>query len=356
MGRGGIPRRPGGGRGTPVASLPTRPDARRPPNSGDPMQMPIEANAMAPTLVPLGFIDLPAHDRLGGFDHAAVHSAHHRLYVAHTANDSVDVVDTDAGEYLYSIYELPRVAGVLVSEEQDLVFASNRGEGVVAIFRVPDESPPVTRVPVGRRPTGLAYDPGRGLLLVTNASEPPTVSLISAERGEERARLTMPGRTNWAVFDPERHVFYVNVSEPARIAVIHADDTNRPLDVFATRGDHAYGLALDPARRRLFSACDDGRLICLDADFGRIVDEVPLSGAPDVVVLDATRQRLYVAIADPGVIDVLDANTLDHLQTIETERGAHSLALDEGLGRVYSILPRTHRAAVLQAVSDPMDA
>jgi len=86
------------------------------------------------------------------------------------------------------------------------------------------------------------------------------------------------------------------------------------------------------------------------------VDELPLSGAPDVVVLDAARQRLYVAIADPGVIDVLDADTLGHLQTIETERGAHSLALDAGLGRVYSILPRTHRAAVFQAVSDPVEA
>ena len=40
----------------------------------------------------LGFIDLPAHATAGGFDHAAVHEPTGRIYVAHTANDAVDVI------------------------------------------------------------------------------------------------------------------------------------------------------------------------------------------------------------------------------------------------------------------------
>ena len=32
-----------------------------------------------------GHIDLPAHAGAGGFDHAAIHDATRRLYVAHTA-------------------------------------------------------------------------------------------------------------------------------------------------------------------------------------------------------------------------------------------------------------------------------
>jgi len=314
------------------------------------MQMPIEGVGGAPALTPFGFIDLPAHDRGGAFDHAAVHSAHHRLYVAHTANDAVDVVDTDAGQYLHSIHGLPRVAGVLVSEEQDLVFTSNRGEGVIGILQDSDAPSPMTRIAVDRRPTGLAYDPGHGMLLVANGSEPPTVSLVSAERGEEVARFVMPGRTTWAVFDPERSVFSVSVSEPARVVFIHSGGIERPMEVFAMPAQQAYGLALDPARRRLFCACDGARLIGLDADFGRVVAELPLSGVADVVLFDGPRQRLYAAIADPGVIDVFAADTLDHLQTIATEPGAHSLALDAALGRIYAILPHTNRAAVFQAL------
>ena len=41
----------------------------------------------------IGEVLLPAHDKPGGFDHAAVHGRRGRLYVAHTANDALDVVD-----------------------------------------------------------------------------------------------------------------------------------------------------------------------------------------------------------------------------------------------------------------------
>ena len=56
-----------------------------------------------------GYIDLPAHLKPGGFDHAAVHRATARLYVAHTANDAIDVLDCAADHYLRSI---PNLAGV----------------------------------------------------------------------------------------------------------------------------------------------------------------------------------------------------------------------------------------------------
>ena len=42
----------------------------------------------------LGFVDLPPHTGDGGFDHAAVHEPTGRVYVAHTANDAVDVFES----------------------------------------------------------------------------------------------------------------------------------------------------------------------------------------------------------------------------------------------------------------------
>ena len=40
-----------------------------------------------------GHVELPAHQGKGGFDHAAVHAASGHVYVAHTANDAIDVFD-----------------------------------------------------------------------------------------------------------------------------------------------------------------------------------------------------------------------------------------------------------------------
>ena len=51
----------------------------------------------------LGFIDLPPHTGDGGFDHAAVHEPTGRVYVAHTANDAVDVLDVEAQRWVGSI-------------------------------------------------------------------------------------------------------------------------------------------------------------------------------------------------------------------------------------------------------------
>ena len=41
----------------------------------------------------LGHIELPANRPSGGFDHADIHAPTDRLYVAHTSNDAIDVID-----------------------------------------------------------------------------------------------------------------------------------------------------------------------------------------------------------------------------------------------------------------------
>jgi hypothetical protein len=38
-----------------------------------------------------GYVELPAHAKPGGF-YAAIHRKSPRIYVAHTANDSLDVI------------------------------------------------------------------------------------------------------------------------------------------------------------------------------------------------------------------------------------------------------------------------
>lgn len=62
----------------------------------------------------IGEVQLPAHDGPGGFGHAAVHSRRGRLYVAHTANNAVDVIDCATHTYRGSISGLEVVAGALV--------------------------------------------------------------------------------------------------------------------------------------------------------------------------------------------------------------------------------------------------
>jgi DNA-binding beta-propeller fold protein YncE len=300
----------------------------------------------------VGHVDLPSHAGPGGFDHAAVHGGRGLLYVAHTANDAVDVIDCAANAYLRSIPHLTGVAGALVSEEHDLVFTSNRGENTVGVFSAAREEA-VVKVKVGVRPNGLADDAGRRLLLAANVGDPSrpgsfTVSLVDVTAQAMIADLPVPGRTRWTVFDAESGWFYVNVADPPQIVVVDGADPRRVAAAFPVPAEGPHGLDLDPATRRLFCACDGRMLLVVDARSGEVRSEHAISGVPDVIFFNPARRHLYVAIGDPGVIDVFETETMRPLESVDTERGAHTIGFDAIRNTVYALLPDTHRAAVYQ--------
>src|SRR5438128_3595239 len=176
----------------------------------------------------VGYVDLPPHAGAGGFDHAAVHRRTRRVFVAHTANDAVDVIDAAAGRLVETIEGLPAVAGALVSDERDLVFTSNRGDNTVGVAAVA-APPAVARVAVGVRPNGLAYDARRHRLFVANVGDPAvpgsfTVSVVDVATMAMVADVPVPGRTRWAVYDPVADVCHVNIADPPLIVALDARD------------------------------------------------------------------------------------------------------------------------------------
>jgi DNA-binding beta-propeller fold protein YncE len=298
----------------------------------------------------VGEMQLPAHDKPGGFDHAAVHGPRGRLYVAHTANDAVDVIDCATNTYLRSIPRLGGVAGALVSEEHDLVFTSNRAESTVGMFP-PDQEEALVKVKVGLRPNGLAYDASRRLLLAANVGDPArpaffTVSAVDVPTRAMIADVPVPGRTRWVVFDAESACFYVNIADPPQIAVIEAAKPGFVARTFSVPAAGPHGLDLDAATHRLFCACDGKTLVVLDSRSGAIMTQAELAGVPDVIFFNRDRRHLYVAIGEPGLIEVFETNHMRRLETVRTEAGAHTLGFDPSRHTVYAFLPDTHRALV----------
>ena len=296
----------------------------------------------------IGEVKLPAHDRPGGFDHAAVHGPRGRLYVAHTANDGLDVIDCVTNSYLGSIPRLGGVAGALVSEEHDLVFTSNRAENTVGIFS-PAREEALVKVSVGVGPNGLAYDAGRSLLLAANVGDPArpgsfSVSLINASARRMIADVPVSGRTRWVIFDSEVDSFYVNIADPPQIAMIEASNPSSVARTIEVPVAGPHGLDLDAGTQRLFCACDGKTLVVLDSRSGAVLAQADLSGVPDVIFFNRERRHLYVAIGEPGVIEVFDTDRVRRLETVRTEAGAHTLGFDPGRNTVYAFLPNTHRA------------
>jgi DNA-binding beta-propeller fold protein YncE len=298
----------------------------------------------------VGEVPLPAHQAPGGFDHAAVHGPRRELYVAHTANDALDIVDGKSGKYLRSVPGLPAVAGALVSEEHDLVFTSNRGENTVGIFTAGHEDA-LTKVAVGVKPNGLAYDPGRGLLLAANVGDPSragsfTVSMVDVKSRAMIADVPVAGRTRWTVFDATAGRFYINIANPAQIAIVESAKPGRVARTFPVSAVGPHGLDLDAATGRLFCACDDGALVVLDAGSGVELMRTDLAGAPDVIFFNRDRRHLYVAVGDPGVVEVFETDRMQRVDVVRTEAGAHTLGFDQMHHTIYAFLPDSHRALV----------
>jgi DNA-binding beta-propeller fold protein YncE len=298
------------------------------------------------TLRLTGFVPLPPGVS-PGFDHADIyvgHAGQRLLYVAHTGADRVDVIDCLTQTHVGSIPDLPGVAGVLVDGE--LLFTSDRGCSRVSIFALPEQTL-LGRVAVGAHPNGLAFDRRRRRLHAFNLGDPVgencTVSVIDLDVMRVTAEAMLPGRPRWAVYDPVGDLIYANIRDPAVILRIDPDSARIVSSIEVPVGG-PHGLWIDGDR--LYCAADGGALVVLDRDSGHTIASLLLPGVPDVVMHDQRRQRLYVAVGDPGSVTVIDTASLTLRETVATEPGAHTLAYDPDGQTLYVFCPARCRVAV----------
>jgi len=300
------------------------------------------------TLTLRGSVRLPPHAD-GGFDHGDVHIPTGRVFVAHTANGTVEVIDGQALALERSLPGCSEGSGVLCSPaETSLVFAAARGAGSVLVFDALTCAE-LRRLQVGPRPNGLAWDAGRGQLLVADVEE-NTARLLDSGTGAGVALAHLPGRPRWCVYDAPRDRFLVNIRDPAVVVALAASTLEAVARIDGLpAGPH--GLDLDRAGNRAFVACDAGTVVVVDLATDQQLGRVPIAGEPDAIWYSTVAERLYVAIGRPGVVDVVDGRTLSVVEQVATEDGAHTTAFDGQRQRLYVFLPRRCEAVVFDEVS-----
>jgi DNA-binding beta-propeller fold protein YncE len=292
--------------------------------------------------MPAASIDLPPHAPGGGFDHGDVDLETGRVFIAHTAAGTVEIVDGERGMHTGTIPGCREASGVLCAQEDRLVFAAARGAGKILVIAA-GSNDVIGEVAVGPKPNGLAWDPGRRRLLAADVQD-FRARLIDPQRRAVVAETLLPGRPRWCVYDRDRDRFLVNIREPACVAVLDANSAAvRTLLPVSSAGPH--GLDLDLEHGRAFVACDGGKVLVLDLETGRELAAVAIEGEPDAIWYNPDRSHLYVAIGQPGVLDVVDTREPALVQRVTTEAGAHTTAFDRARQRLYVFLPRSCRAA-----------
>lgn len=289
-----------------------------------------------------GAIDVPP-GQPGGFDHADVHEPSGRVFVAHTAFGEVSILDGAQRQHVGNAPGCPEASGVLCTADASWIFAAARGAGRILVLEAPSGEV-VRTLAVGAQPNGLAWDENRRHLLVADVADAHG-HLVDPESGHILASVALPGRPRWAAHDPRGDRFLVNIADPPQVAVLaaHRGDLIGSMPI---RHVGPHGMALDQDDGQIFVACDSGDLVVLDRATGAEITSISIAGAPDVLWFNPPRHFLYVAIGDPGLIQVIDTKTMTHVEEIRTEKGAHTLTFDVSRQLLYVFLPQSSRAAV----------
>jgi len=174
-------------------------------------------------------------------------------------------------------------------------------------------------------------------LLVADVQE-HLAQLVDLQIGRVIATVVLPGRPRWCLYRPRDASFLVNIREPACVVVISATSFSQARS-FPISASGPHGLALSQDGSRAWVACDEGFVVALDLETGQELARTPVAGLPDVVWHNHRLNRLYVAVAKPGVIEVVNTLTMTVEEQLATEPGAHTTAYDEQGQRLYVFLP-----------------
>lgn len=274
----------------------------------------------------------------GRIDHLSLDVAGHRLFVAALGNNTVEVVDLNAGKVIHSITGLDEPQGLVYIPDSNTLYVANGGNGALRVFDGATFAL-LTVIKFPEDADDLRYDDhakkiyvgyGKGAVGVVDVLQQKIIGDIPVSSHPEGFQLEKAGPRIW-----------VNVPNSHQVAVL---DREKNLEVSRWNlrllaGNFA--MALDEESRRVFVGCRfPARLIVFDADSGKEVEVLNLHGDCDDVVYDSQRKQIFVSCGE-GFIDVFTQTDTNHYilkEAVKTALRARTCCFDGD--KLYLAVPK----------------
>jgi DNA-binding beta-propeller fold protein YncE len=271
---------------------------------------------------------------VGYFDYMVVDAKLRRLIAAHTESLSLAFIDVDKGTLVRQVYVGAAPHGLAIDERDGIYFAGTSGaaHAVMMIDRTTLKSAGSIAMP--GPVDALAFDRTRGELYA-DEDDGDSIWVINARSRRIVATIHTPRDSDKVEYDARTDRVYQNFTTTNSMMIIdpacHAIATTwRTLP--ATR---PHGLAVDPARRRVFVAGVNGRLAVIDLAAGRVIFSIDVAPHVDQIAFDPPRQRLYCASGEGQLSVVETGGRVRLLANVRVPRGAHTVAVDPVSGSVW---------------------
>jgi YVTN family beta-propeller protein len=245
----------------------------------------------------------------------------------------VSVIDVRSNRVVADIPDVAGVHGVLAVPSLGRVYASATDDDQVAM--IDEHTLRVTaRMPGGGYPDGLAYDPRDQKVFVSDEGG-RTDTVIATGANRRIATILLGGEAGNTQYDAVGQRVYVDVQTLNQLVTIDPV-SDRVVARTALPGcDHDHGLLIDAPVRLAFVACDgNARLLVVDLRSMRVTSVQSVGADPDVLALDTSAHRLYVA-AESGIVSAFD----EHGRTVR--KVAQGFVATEA--HVIAVDPRSHR-------------
>ena len=270
----------------------------------------------------------------GGWDYVTLDAAGKLLYVTRTTHTMV--IDAATGQTIHDIPGTARAHGVVLMPEVGRGFISDGKGATVLVFDL-NTGATLGKVPAAEDADSIIYDPASKQVLVMCGDAHLMIAIppdVNPKGGMASATIDLGGSPEFAAADGKGRV-YVNIADKDEVAVV---DTHA-MKVIAHwplgTGKHPTGMSIDPESRRLFVGCRNGKLIIMNADDGKIVTEFPIGAYVDGTAFDG---GLVFASCGDGTLTVVREVSPDKFelaQTVKTELGARTIAVDHSNGTIY---------------------
>ena len=229
------------------------------------------------------------------------------------------------------------VHGIAIVKQLGRGFISATDPGSVTVFDLKTLAV-IAKVPVGEDPNAIFYDA-------------KTKRVFTIDRGSKRVSALDPntakvvgtvenlgGRTEHAVSDEAGHVF-LNIQDLGTLLRIDAQ-TLKVTDTWPLAPcEQPSSMDMDRVHHRIFIGCRSGVMTVVDSLTGKIVDMQPIGRGVDATEFDPARSLAYVSTGGgDGALSIFHEDTPDKytlLETVKTQPGARTMALDRKTGRVY---------------------
>lgn len=289
---------------------------------------------------------------LGGgvkWDYLHFDAASDRVYVSH--GDEVTVVNARTGRVVGELADLPGSHGIAVDPVSKLVYADSAGRSLLVAFN-PKSLAPVGSAPVLDDADGVTYDPFSRQVFVSGG-DGDGFTPVSTVTGKAAQKIDLGSSPEFHVADGKGSV-YVDLVDAGAIARIDSTSDKVTATWPVAPCVHPKGLAIDPAKRRLFASCANGTSVVLDADSGKVLASLPIGKGTDAARFDPSHRRFLSSNGD-GTLTVIAEQGPDSfavLGTVKTAPGARTLAVDPQTGRVFLV---TATVTKITPPADPTD-